>query len=173
MKFTPGHWRTRRDGDGKLAREDANIERETIVGEAVNIFDERLALRQFVGLGVKNSANAFQLGMAGDLRDVLAERGIFRARAGYDSFERIVGAIGEREDVAGFLEHERFIDVGFYVHAFFDFEPAGGGEIVGHAEGSIQCGKRLQPGVRESLGIPEMLMRVDDFHFRRRAPEAG
>ena len=61
--------------------------------------------------------------------------------------------------------YERFIDVCFYVDAFFDLEPAGGGEIVGHAEGPIQCGYRLQPGIRESLGIPEMLMRVDDFHF--------
>ena len=91
--------------------------------------------------------------MAGDLRDVFAEGGILRTSAGYDSFERIIGAIGEREDVTGFVEHERFIDVRFYVDAFFDLESAGSGEIVGHAEGPIQRGKRLQPGIRESLGI--------------------
>src|SRR5208282_3462355 len=102
----------------------------------MDVFDECLALPQRIRLSVKNPADALQLRMADDLLDVIAEGSTFGPSAGDDALEGIVRTIGELEDVARFVEHERLIHIGFDVHALFNVEAACGSEIVGHAEGT-------------------------------------
>jgi len=66
------HFRTRRrqvDSDGKLACQDAKIKRKAVVRKAANILDESFPLTYIIRLGMQDTANSFQFGMAGNLID--------------------------------------------------------------------------------------------------------
>ena len=74
----------------------------------------------------------------------------------------IVMAFAEADDVFGFLDMLRRLDVHFHVDGLGDVEPGGGFHILGHQVVPGEGSAAVEPGQPEPLHIPEMLVRIEN-----------
>jgi len=102
-------------GQRQLSGQHTEIEREAIPFEEPDVLQEGLALAQLVRLGVQDAPNAFQIGVSHDLLQIVFEILVLRPAGGHDTLQRIV-LRGHLQNVAGLIQHERLIYVGFQMN---------------------------------------------------------
>jgi hypothetical protein len=122
---------------------------------------------------VKYAAHAFQLPLPRDPVYVFAEVVVFRPGRRDDARNRVVVSPGKREDVERLLEHEILIDVGLDVNRFGDRQVARRLLIVARPEAAVERGPARRPRVGKLIEVPEVLMRVNDFHKSRWLAPSG
>src|ERR1700733_6364041 len=113
---------------------------------------------------MENATNPLQSAMACDLVQIGFEILAFGPAASHDALKRVVGLIGEREQMAGFAEHVRLIDIGLKVYGFHHVQSFRSHEVVGHPERPIEPRNCAQPRVAKQIQIPKMLVGVYDLH---------
>src|SRR5262249_20839621 len=158
---------------GKWARRPADVERQAVTFERSDVFDESGRRRESVRLGVEYAAHAFQQPLARDPVYVFAEVVVFRAGRRDDAHNRVVVTPGQREDVKRLLEHEILVDVGLDVNRFGDRQVARRLLIVARPEAAVERGPARRPRVGKLIEVPEVLMRVNDFHKSRWLATSG
>src|SRR5262249_58559367 len=129
--------------------------------------------RESVRFGVEYAAHAFQQPLPRDLLYIFAEVVVFRAGRRDYARNRIVVSPGQREDVKRLLEHEILVDVGLDMNRFGDRQVARRLLIVARPEAAVERGPARRPRVGKLIEVPEVLMRVNDFHKSRWSAPGG
>ena len=78
--------------------------------------------------------------MANDSFEVGLETFFLGARRCHHAFHRIVGLIGDAQNVICFVRNAWLNHITFHKNRFLDFQVAGSLEIVLHSEGTVESG---------------------------------
>src|SRR5262245_12362002 len=148
----------------QLARQHAYVERQAVIFERFDVLDESDRRRELVRFGVEYATHAFQQPLPRDPVYVFAERVVFRAGRRDDARNLVVVSPGQREDVKRLLEHEILVNVSLDMDRFGDRQIARRLLIVPRPEAAVERGLARRPRVGKLIEVPEVLMRVNDFH---------
>jgi len=77
---------------------------------------------------------------------------------------RIVLGLRELKNIPCLIEHVRLIDVGFHVDCFLNVQSADRFKVIRHSKTSVQQRNVLAPGECKEIHVPQMVVRIDDFH---------
>src|SRR5262245_58034570 len=155
------------DRPRQLARRNADVKCQAVIFERSDVLDESGRRRESVRFGVEYAAHPFQQPLPRDPVYVFAEVVVFRAGRRDDARNRVVVSPGQREDVKRLLEHEFLVNVGLDVNRFGDRQIARRLLIVARPEAAVERGPARRPRVGKLIEVPEVLMRVNDFHTSR------
>jgi hypothetical protein len=78
--------------------------------------------------------------------------------------KRIVVAFAQFQNVARFIRDESFVNVGFDVNGFDDFDSLRSFQVIVDAKAAIEFGLVRRPRIRQLVQIPQVLVSVYDLH---------